>query len=430
MKGKHTVDGLDIDAAFASILETASDDTAALVLNHLELSRRAIEWLMQRQTSDLAGERYSHEKPNDGQFSRWGSNPGSVAVGGQRVRVEVPRVRDMVNETTHSPEIYAKLRHMQEPPLHIMQALMRGLGTRQFQETAEVLLDSFGLSKSSLSAAFVEHSSQILEAFLERPLNDATYVAMFIDGKVLQNQSMVVAIGITEHGDKRTLGLTQATTENAAAIGVMLRDMITRGLDFEQGLLIVIDGGTGLRKAIDDVFGIYGVVQRCHVHKLRNVLSHLSENERQEWQKILKEFFSCEDYDEATKQAKKIHSELLKVNIPAARSFNEGLDDVLTLARLGLHHIIGRSFRTTNIIESINAGIARYTRHVTRWTTADQRLRWTALALLEMEPSWNKVHNFRRLPMLQRIVQKEIIKRSLDLSSSLKSKRISTRKRT
>lgn len=430
MKGKHTVERMDVDAAFASILETSSDDTAALVLNHLELSRRAIEWLMQRETADLAGERYSHEKPHDGQYSRWGSNPGSVAVGGQRLRVDVPRVRDTVSETTQSPEIYSKLRQMQEPPLHNMQALMRGLGTRQFTETAEVLLDSFGLSKSTLSAAFVEHSGEILEAFLDRRLDDATYVAMFIDGKVLQNQNKVVAIGITEQGDKRTLGLTQSTTENSAAIGVMLRDMVARGLDFEQGLLIVIDGGTGLRKAIDEVFGIYGVVQRCHVHKLRNVLSHLSENERQEWQRILKEFFSCEDFDEATSRAKKIHADLLKVNIPAARSFNEGIDDVLTLARLRLHHIIGRSFRTTNIIESVNAGIARYTRHITRWTTADQRLRWTALALMEMEPSWNKVHNFRRLPMLQRAVQKEINNRSLDLSSKLETKRISTRKRT
>lgn len=311
-----------------------------------------------------------------------------------------------------------------------MRALMLGLGTRQFKDTAEVLLDSFGLSKSALSEAFVEHSREILEAFLDRRLDDATYVGMFIDGKVLQNQNMVVAIGITEKGDKRTLGLTQATTENGAAIAVMLRDMIARGLDFEQGLLIVIDGGTGLRKAIDEVFGIYGVVQRCHVHKLRNVLSHLNENERQTWQGILKSFFACEDFDEATRQAKQIQAELQKINIPAARSFSEGLDDVLTLARLSLHNVLGRSFRSTNIIESVNAGIARYTRHITRWSTADQRLRWTALALMDMEPTWNKVHNFRRLPMLQRAVQKELNKRLLDISSKAELKRISTRKRT
>jgi len=105
-------------------------------------------------------------------------------------------------------------------------------------------MDSFGLSKLTPSAAFAEQSREILEPFLERRLDDATYVAMFTDGKVLQNQNMVVAIGITEQGDKRTLGLTQATTENGAAIAVMLRDMVTRGLDFEQGLLIVIDGAT------------------------------------------------------------------------------------------------------------------------------------------------------------------------------------------
>lgn len=430
MKPKHTSHPSDLDAAFSTLLATADDDTAALVLNHLELSRRAIEWLMQRETHELAGERYSHDKPEDGRYSRWGSNPGSVAVGGQRVRVDVPRVRDNEQETTQSPAIYSKLRQMQEPPLHIMQALMRGLGTRQYKETAEVLIESFGLSKSTLSEAFVEHSREVLEAFLDRRLDDETYVAMFIDGKVLQHQSMVIAIGVTDKGVKRTLGLTQATTENAQAINVMLRDMIARGLDFERGLLCVIDGGTGLRKAIEDVFGTHAVVQRCQVHKLRNVLSHLNEEDKATWQRSIAECFACEDFNVANTMAKKIHKELQSVSIQAARSFNEGIDDMLTMARLGLLKLLGRSFRTTNIIESVNSGVARFTRHITRWTTVDQRMRWTALALMEMEPTWNKSHNFKRLPMLQRAVQQEINKRELDRSSTLEPKRVSTRKRT
>lgn len=430
MRTKHTPKNAKLDAAFASILETADEETAALVLNHLELSRLAINWMMERETREVSGERYSHDKPHDGRFSRWGSNPGSVAVGGQRLRVEVPRVYDNETHTTQSPAIYSKLRQMQEPPLHIMQALIRGLGTRQYKETAEVLIESFGLSKSALSEAFVEHSKEILEAFLDRRLDDDTYVAMFIDGKVLQNQSMVIAIGITDKGFKRTLGLTQATTENGAAISVMLRDMIARGLDPEAGFLLVIDGGTGLRKAIDDVFGSHAVVQRCQVHKMRNVLSHLNEDDRATWQRLIAACFACEDYNTAMTMAKKIHADLLKVSLQAARSFDEGIEDMFTIAKLGLHNHLGRSFRTTNIIESVNSGVARFTRHITRWTTTDQRMRWTALALMEMEPTWNKVHNFKRLPMLQRAVQKELDKRMLDRSSKPEPKKISTRKRT
>lgn len=430
MRTKHTPQNAKLDAAFASILETADDETVALVLNHLELSRHAIEWMMQQEVHDMAGDRYSHDKPHDGQYNRWSSNPGSVAVGGRKLRVDVPRIRDMANRKVHSPEVYSKLRSMQEPPLHIMQALLRGLGTRQYKETAEVLIESFGLSKSTLSEAFVEHSREVLEAFLDRRLDDETYVAMFIDGKVLQNQSMVIAIGITDKGLKRTLGLTQATTENGQAIAVMLHDMIARGLDIECGLLLIIDGGTGLRKAIDDVFGAHAVVQRCQVHKMRNVLSHLNEDDKSTWQREIAACFACEDYNAAKAMAKKIHMELQKVSIQAARSFNEGIDDMFTIAKLGLHNHLGRSFCTTNIIESVNSGVARFTRHITRWTTTDQRLRWTALALMEMEPTWNKVPNFKRLPMLQRAVQQELNKRALDRSSTLEPKRNSTRKRT
>jgi len=206
--------------------------------------------------------------------------------------------------------------------------------------------------------------------------------------------------------------------------------MIARGLDIECGLLVIIDGGTGLRKAVDDVFGSHAVVQRCQVHKLRNVLSHLNEDDKSTWQRAITACFACEDYHEAKAMAKKIHTDLQTVSIQAARSFNEGIDDMLTMARLGLHKLLGRSFRTTNIIESVNSGVARFTRHITRWTTTDQRLRWTALALMEMEHAWNKVHNFKRLPMLQRAVQKELDKRSLDQPSTRKPKKISTRKRT
>ena len=242
--------------------------------------------------------------------------------------------------------------------MHIMRALMLGLGTRKYRETAETLMESMGLSKSSLSEKFVEHSREILEEFLKRRLDDETYVAMFVDGKSLQNQSMVIAIGVTENGVRRALGLTQATTEHSGAIAVMFRDLIARGFDFEKGLLVVIDGGTGLRKAITEVFGSYAIVQRCQVHKIRNVLSHLSESDRETWHRKLMVLFKCEDYNEAQSMVAALHAELLRINVNAARSLNEGIDDMFTLSRLGVHAIFGRCFLSTKPASPLRASIA------------------------------------------------------------------------
>jgi len=171
-------------------------------------------------------------------------------------------------------------------------------------------------------------------------------------------------------------------------ITTMFREMISRGFCFDDGLLFVIDGGLGLRKAIEEVFGEYAVIQRCQLHKLRNVLDHLPENARPEWRRLLKQLFSCDDDKQARAVADELTARLQKSNPAAAASLKEGIEDVLTLTRLGMRSVFGGSFGTTNVIESANSVMARRTRHVTRWTTGDQRLRWSALVLLDAEQSW------------------------------------------
>lgn len=427
MSTKHT--NPQVAAVIDAIAEVAGDETLSLVLNHLELSRHAAQHLMEREVAELAGERYSHQKPHGGRYSRWGSNPGSIGVGGQRLPVSVPRMRDNTDEHTLTPTVYGRLREMDEPPMYVVEAIFRGLGTRQYGEVAEVLMDSFGLSKSRLSELFVKQSGQIMEAFLERRLDDARYVAMYVDGKNIQGQSMVVAIGVTDKGDKRTLGLTQATTENSGAIATMFRDMLSRGFDVDDGLLVVIDGGKGLRKAIDDVFGVYAVVQRCVIHKMRNILEHLPESERPAWKRKLAELYFSEDLAHAHALADELYTQLAKINISAARSLAEGLEESLTLCRLGLQKHFGRTFATTNAIESANSAIARFTRHVTRWTTGDQRMRWCTLALIEIESSWRKVRNFSRLPILRNTIVEEVKRRIDNQQSQPKASRFSTKKR-
>lgn len=428
MRSKHT--HAELSAAIDTLAELAGDDVAALVLNHLELSRHVSAQLMEREVTDLAGERHSHDKPHEGRYSRWGRNPGSLAVGGQKLPVAVPRVYDAETGKTFSPQIYHELRQAAEPPAYVIESLFRGLGSRNLALVTEALIDSFGLSKSRVSELFVEHSAAILEEFLQRRLDESTYVAVFIDGKCIQGQNIVSVIGVTEAGEKYTLALTQCTTENAGAITTMFRNMISRGFCFDDGMLFVIDGGLGLRKAIDEVFGEHAVIQRCQVHKLRNVLDHLPENARPEWRKLLKQLFSCDDYTQARAMADELNARLQKINSAAAASLYEGLEEVLTLTRLGLRSVFGRSFGTTNVIESANSSIARRTRHVTRWSTGDQRLRWSALALLDAEQSWRRVHNYKRLPMLQRAIKDEVNNRIQSNQPKAKVSRFSTKKRT
>jgi transposase-like protein len=339
-------------------------------------------------------------------------------------------VEDVETGRTLSPEIYGRFRKLEEPPAHVVEAIFRGLGTRNLEDVSERLMDSYGLSKSRWSELFVRHSREILEGFLNRRLDDATYVAMFIDGKVIQGQHLLVAIGVTARGEKRPLGLAQASTENAGAITVMLREMIERGLGFDDGILIVIDGARGLRKAVEEVFGDHAVVQRCQIHTMRNVLDHLAERERPTWKKLLTDLHACEDYQEARRKATALIASLKSVNVSAARSLEEGLEETLTICRLNLVQHFKRAFCTTNIIESANSVIARRTRHITRWTTADQRRRWSALALLDFEESCNRIHNISRLPMLQNNIANDIQQRLHKHQTPSKASRCSTKKRT
>jgi len=430
MRSKHTSNEAQVHAMFESMFSQEDVDPMMLLQNHLELTRQAAQWLMQREVSDKAGAPYSREKPREGKYSRWGSNPGSVKVGAQRVPLQVPRVYNHETSATESPEVYAHMRSVETPPLHVMKAILYGLSMRHFKETAEILLESFGMSKSALSEAFIEHSGQILEEYLERRLDDRSYVAMFIDGKILNQQSVVIAIGVDEQGEKRVLGLTQATTENASAISSLLRNMLGRGLDISQGLLTIIDGGKGLRSAIGEVFGEHAVVQRCQAHKMRNVMGYLSKDQQPHWRKRLRTFFGCQDMQEALSMAEQMVADLNKINIIASRSFQEGLAEILTMTRLELHAHLGKSFLTTNIIESTFSTAASMTRHVKRWHDGDHRLRWCAAALRECENGWRKVDNPMRLPMLQRALKIEVQKAQNNHPTDPKPRRFSTKKRT
>ncbi|MEQ8627991.1 IS256 family transposase [Ekhidna sp.] len=393
------------------------DVKAMLLSQHLEICKLLVNSILEEEVGQYAGRRYERDRPYEGRYSRYGYNPGSVKIGSEKVRVDVPRIYDKELEKHKSLEHYEALRELPAQGEKELQAVLHGLSTRDYSSVMQMLSESFGMSSSSVSRSFIQQSSEKLEAFEKRKLEE-DYVALFIDGKSLSGQQMVIVLGVTEKGDKVPLGVIQATTENANSIAELLRGLIDRGLSFEEGILVVIDGGKGLRKAVDQVFGHKAVVQRCQWHKRENVVSYLPEHQQDLYRKKLQSAYSLQEYEKAKVRLMKIHQELKTLNRSAANSLEEGMEETLTIQRLGLHFHFNRSFSTTNCIENLNSQLGKYLRNVKRWVNSDQRYRWVVCGMMEAEIKMRKVSNYKMLYQMKERLLEEIHDREVCLKQS------------
>jgi len=211
---------------------------------------------------------------------------------------------------------------------------------------------------------------------------------------------MIVCLGVTEKGYKKVLGFTQATTERSEPTVQLLRDLLERGLTFEEGILCVTDGSKGLRKAIGEVFGQRTEVQRCQWHKRENVVSYLPNEDQKKWKKKLQRAYQEPTYEAAKERLTELHVELQQISRSAAQSLQEGLEETLTLHRLGLFEELGRSLKTTNCIENLMGEVQSHIDNVKRWHHSPQRHQWMALALMESESSFRRLSGYRNLPDL------------------------------
>jgi len=225
-------------------------------------------------------------------------------------------------------------------------------------------------------------------------------------------QQMVIALGITLTGRKLPLGVIQTTTENSKSIKGLLKDLIARGLKHEDGLLFITDGSTGLKKAIKETFGEKVVIQRCQWHKRENVLSYLGEKDQKQFRKKLQGAYREEEYEDAKEKLLMIHKELTAINRSAANSLKEGLEETLTMHRLGIIKHFATSFTTTNCIESLNSQLTKYIRKVKRWMSSDQRYRWVVSGMMEAEHHMRKIQNFRKLDLLKNAIHNEVASKS------------------
>ena len=242
-------------------------------------------------------------------------------------------------------------------------------------------------------------------------------MAIVLDGKTFAEATMVVALGITMTGDKRFLGFVETDTENEQVVTPFLRSLVERGLDVSQGLLVIVDGGKGLRAAVRKAFRHRALVQRCQWHKRENVVSYVAKREQPVWRQRLQRAYNRPEYDEALAALKALQRELEDRNQSAAGSLAEGLDETLTLHRLGVYGVLGRSLKTTNGLESINALIEERCAKVDHWQNSSQRHRWLATALLDIEPRLRKVMGYRHLPRLRDALKREL---KIDTTTSKK----------
>ena len=374
-----------------------------------------VQEVLDQEVTALAGERYARKDASVG-GRRHGTNPGTVGLAGQRVPIRVPRMRSVAGSEIPLRS-YEALRGDGEVNDLLLTRVLYGISCRNYEAAAETIPGAIGLSGSTVSRGFIQASTAKLREFQERDLSSEDVVAVVLDGKTFADAVMVIAVGITISGEKRFLGFVETDTENERVLTPFLRSLVERGLDLAQGVLVILDGGKGLRSAVRKAFRHRALVQRCQWHKRENVVSYLAKNEQPVWRQRLQRAYNRPAYDEALGALEKLQGELDDRNQSAAGSLAEGLAETLTLHRLGLYGVLGRSLKTTNGLESVNALVEERCAKVDHWQNSSQRHRWLATALLDIEPRLRKVMGYRHLPTLRAALMREL---KIDTTTSKK----------
>ncbi len=357
--------------------------------------------LLEEDRQALCGPR--HQPQEDRSAFRHGFDRGQVVLGGRKVQVRKPRVRS----ANPKQELVLPLwEHVAaEDPLNerVLEQMLLGVSTRKYARSLEPLpapATSRSVSRSAVSRRFVARTTAQLDTFISRPLDQEDYPVLMVDATGFGDHLLVVVLGIDASGRKRVLGVEEGSTENAALCRRLLSNLVERGLNVERARLVVVDGGKGVRRAVKEVFGTWAVVQRCQVHKLRNVLEHLPENAQPWVRATMRQAYAQGDAEKARRQLQRLASRLESDHPGAASSLREGLEETLTVLTLGLNGSLRRTLRSTNPIENLNGTLKRVARNVKRWRGGTMVLRWAGTGLIEAERKFRRIRGHRDLPSL------------------------------
>lgn len=365
------------------------------------------EGMMRWEVDQLVGPKNLANEERD--KVRWGAQRGYCVVAGQKVPLRRPRVRD-VRQREVPLGSYHMLQGASLMEDSVWHKIMHGLTTRRYSDVVRELEQAYGIEKSTVSEYFIEASRGRLQKLQSRPLGEHAFCAMMIDGTYFRDQQVVVAIGLTLQGHKVVLGLHQGATENATVVKHLLDDIAQRGVAIDVPRLYVLDGGKGLHAAVRKAAGKCGVIQRCQIHKTRNVVDHLTEEYQSNVRCKLHRAYAMHDYADAKRALEALLRELMDLNPSAARSLEEGMEETLSVHRLRVPEKLRATLRSTNPIESTFDKVEVVCRNVKRWQGGDQYPRWVASGLLWAESRWNRVHGHREIPILVKELELTVVK--------------------
>lgn len=395
---------IEFALALPEVLELVQEGLMNLALAAFT---KVAEQMMDWEVGELVGAK--HQANQSRESMRWGRQRGYCVVSGQKVPLQRPRVRD-----TRQREIplgsYAMLQQASLLEDAVWHKIMHGLTTRRYSAVVRELQQAYGVEKSTVSDHFIVASRRRLEKLETRPLGEHALCAMFLDGTCFEKQQVIVALGLTLQGQKVVLGLRQGATENSTVVRQLLEDLQRRGIDFEVPRLYVLDGGKALHTAVRKLAGPCAQIQRCQVHKIRNVVDHLSEEQQMAIRCKLRNAYATRDYRDAQRALDSLLHQLMHLNPSAARSLEEGKDETLAVHRLRVPSKLRSSLASTNLIESAFSIVETVCRNVKRWQGGDQYLRWVASALLWAESRWNRVHGHREIPILVKELELAVVK--------------------
>ena len=399
-----------IQEALGQLVGAAKQGLLAL---SVEVGLGVLRELLEQEVDELVGPKGKWNP--DRSAVRHGHENGEVTLGGRRVPVKRPRARTVDGESELPLQTYEHFADRDALEEVVLERMLAGVSTRQYRRAQEPVgeqleTDARSTSKSAASRVFVARTRQQLWKLMRRPLSDLRLAVIMLDGIELHGYTNIVALGITTEGEKLALGLWDGSTENAAVAAALLSDLVDRGVDVEQGLLFVIDGAKALRKAIRQVFGNKVPVQRCVQHKQRNVLDHLPERERPAVKTRLRRAWKETTHDRALEQLTALALELEHAHPGAAASLREGMEETLTVTRLGITGKLKLTLQSTNPCESMISTVRVIQRNVKRWTSGDMCLRWTAAGMLEAETRFRKVEGYRGLAGLAVKIEHDLLR--------------------
>ena len=366
-----------------------------------EAELQLLQLIMEDEVSWLTGARYKRGEGHA--LARWGGAPGSVIIQGQKIPLERPRIRNGNSDVKLGS--YELFRREEEIQRRVWSRVMRGLTMRGYDPAIRERDHAFGLSKSSISDRYVVASTEQVNALQKRDLSKLNPIVLMVDGVEYCGEHFIVALGIDPTGAKAILGFHQGASENQQICDQLLDELASRGLNLTRRFIAVIDGGRALRASIKKHCGERALVQRCQLHKRRNITEHFADDQKTYWDRKLANAYDLLSYQDAKRALNQIHRELMDVNPSAARSLEEGLDETLTVHRIGVPAELRRVLRTTNPIESAFSRVRTVCQNVKRWRDGNQRERWIGSALVFAEQKFRRIVGCPAMPKLISILQ-------------------------